>query len=460
VRDDLILAAIYVSLPIILLQPYFGLLVYSWLGYMRPQGMAWGVSRDAPLSAWVAIAMLAGIAFALGREKLFTWKTQTVLLGLLGLWISLTTWKAVSPDAAALVYGYYWKAILISVITTGLVRDHRRLRILMLVIALSIGFLGAKSGVFGLLRGGTRFDEGPGGMMSDNTTYALGLNMVVPLLVGIVIAERSQILRLLAAVMTLLSVLTILFTFSRGGLLTLCAVGALLIWRSQQRLVATGVLVLGIVGFLAFSSPQLKEDYVARAQTIGSYEEDGSAQGRLRAWGISWRVFRDHPLLGVGPNNLLTVSPSYSNSNSDKEQRYHVAHNSYFELLAECGWPSVVLFLLVLGVTLARLNRLRRFPAAAWVETYAEMMQISIVAYMTGSLFLNMAYFDLIYHLVGMSVSLEVAAAACVRGGAEAIVAVDDPWWRRTPVASGASGGVGIAPKGTLTGGMARVKGL
>jgi probable O-glycosylation ligase (exosortase A-associated) len=462
VRDDLILAAIYVSLPIILLQPYFGLLVYSWLGYMRPQGMAWGVSREAPLSAWVAMAMLAGIVFAMGREKLFTLKTQTVLLVLLGGWISLTTWHAVSPDEAAVVYGYYWKAILISVITTGLVRDRQRLRILLLLIALSIGFLGAKSGVFGLVRGGTRFDEGPGGMMSDNNTYALGLNMVVPLLVGIVIAERSKILRWTAAVMTFLSVLTILFTFSRGGLLTLGAVGALLIWRSKQRVVASGVLLLGIVGFLAFSSQQLKEDYVARAGTISSYEEDNSAMGRIRAWQISWRVFRDHPLLGVGPNNLLTVSPSYADPSSDpqQEQHYHVAHNSYFELLAECGWPSVALFLLVLGVTLARLNRLRRFPAAPWVETYAQMMQISIVAYMTGSVFLNMAYFDLIYHLVGISVSLEVAAAAyaaqaaqATAEGGETAVLADEPWWRRAPQRVGAAAKAGAI-------GMARVKGL
>jgi probable O-glycosylation ligase (exosortase A-associated) len=423
------MAAVYVSLPVILLQPYVGLLVYSWLGYMHPQGMAWGESRTAPLSAWVAIAMLAGIVLAMGREKLVTWKVQTFLLLLLGLWISVTTWKAVSPDAAAVVYGYYWKGILISILTTGLVRDRNRFRILLLLIALSIGFLGAKSGVFGILRGGTRFDEGPGGMMSDNNTYALGLNMTVPLLLAIVIAERSKILRVTAAIMTFLCVVTILFTFSRGGLLTLCAVGALLIWRSKQRVVASGVLVLGIVGFLAFSSPQLKEDYLARTQTIGAYEEDGSAMGRIHAWQVSWRVFRDHPLLGVGPNNLLTVFPNYA----EPEQRFRVAHNSYFELLAECGWPSVLLFLLILGVTLARLNRLRRFPVAPWVETYARMIQISIVAYMTGSLFLNMAYFDLIYHLVGLSVSLEVAAAAYGALSEEEKAALPDadPWWRR-----------------------------
>ncbi|HEV7515731.1 MAG TPA: O-antigen ligase family protein, partial [Thermoanaerobaculia bacterium] len=262
--------------------------------------------------------------------------------------------------------------------------------------------------------------------------------------------ERSKILRWTAGVMTFLCILTILFTFSRGGLLTLGAVGALLIWRSQRRLVATAVLLLGILGFCLFSSTQLREDYYARAESIGSYEEDNSAQGRLMAWRNSLQVFHDHPVFGVGPNNMETVFPTYS----DGVHRFHVSHNAYLELLAECGFPSVILFLLLLGATLYRLERLRRFPAAPWVETYARMLQISIVAYMTGSLFLNMAYFDLIYHLVGISVSLEVAAAAYVAGSAEekAGAPESDPWWRRAPVPAGAGG--------RPAGGMARVNGL
>jgi putative inorganic carbon (HCO3(-)) transporter len=455
VRDHLLMAVIYLSLPITLLQPYLGLLVYSWLGYMRPQALAWGTSQESPLSAWVAITMLAGIALAMGREKIVTWRVQTFLLVLLGLWISVTTWRAVSPDDAATVFGFYWKAILISVVTTGLVRDRKRVSVLLIVIAFSIGILGAKSGLYGLLRGGARFDQGPGGMMADNNTYAVGLNMTIPLLIGIVIAERAKLLRWLAAVMAFLCILTVIFTFSRGGLLTLCAVGALLIWRSKQRLVATAVLLLGLLGFFLFSSPQLREDYLARAQSISSYEEDNSAQGRLQAWRDSLLVFRQHPVFGVGPNNLETVFPTYS----DGIHRFHVSHNSYLELLAECGLLGVILFVLLLGVTLARLNRLRRLPGAPWVETYARMLQISIVAFMTGGLFLNMAYFDLIYHLVGISVSLEVAAAAALaearEEGEAAVEEAVDPWWRRAPAAPAASAASAVGGRS-----LARMKGL
>ena len=42
-RDLFVLTVVYGSLPVILFRPFYGLLVYSWLAFMRPQDMAWGV---------------------------------------------------------------------------------------------------------------------------------------------------------------------------------------------------------------------------------------------------------------------------------------------------------------------------------------------------------------------------------------------------------------------------------
>src|SRR6185295_4391480 len=61
VRDLAVLAVVCGSLPVILLRPFYGLLVYSWLAFMRPQDMAWGASRGLPLSLWVATALGIGL---------------------------------------------------------------------------------------------------------------------------------------------------------------------------------------------------------------------------------------------------------------------------------------------------------------------------------------------------------------------------------------------------------------
>jgi probable O-glycosylation ligase (exosortase A-associated) len=431
VRDLLVTALVVASLPIVVLRPFFGLLVYSWLAYMRPQDMAWGASRALPLSMWVALAVLAGLVLAMGRERLLTLVPETAIMALLAGWIGLTAYLAVFPDIASVAYGRYWKAILVALLTTGMVRDRRRLRALFFLIAASFGVLAVKYGLFGLARGGTRFDRGPGGMLNDNNTFALGLNMALPLLVAIVLSERSRLLRLAAAGMALLDILTILFTFSRGGLLTLAVVGVLLIWRSRRPLLAAAVLALGLLAAVALTSSGLQQQYLDRAASIRNYQQDHSALGRLNSWRVSWRVFQDYPLFGVGPNNLETVFYQYT----PRRVRFHVAHNSYLELLAECGLPALLLFLAMLAASFVRLERLRRRPAAPWVGTYAGMLQASLAAYMVGSLFLNMAYFDLAYHLVGLGVSLELAAAAAPAGEVTAAEpsGAGEPWWRRAP---------------------------
>jgi probable O-glycosylation ligase (exosortase A-associated) len=429
VRDQFILAIVCASLPLILFRPFAGLLVYDWLAYMRPQNMAWGASRTLPLSQWVAIAMVIGLVLALGRERMMTIRLQTVLMVLLGLWISATVVTAVMPEMSRDVYGQYWKAILVSVLATGLVRDRKRLRWLLILVAFSIGFLGAKRGLFGLVRGGVRYDDGPGGFMADNNSFALALNMTLPLLVGIALVEKQRWLRIGAAVAAALCMLCILFTFSRGGFLTLVVVGGLLIWRSKHRFAVAGLLAAGLTVFLLFTSDKMVDEYKERTSSIANYEEDGSAQGRLNAWKTSWRVFLDYPVFGVGPANLEAVFFRYSPDNS----RFRVTHNAYLQLLAECGLPGLLLFLGAIGAALWRLQRLRTVTALPWVEVQARMLQISLLGYMAGAMFLNMAYAELLYTLLGLTVSLEVVAEKeAAEAGLPLLGApAGDKWWQR-----------------------------
>ena len=437
-RDLVVLAVVFASLPVILFRPFYGLVTYSWLAYMRPQNMTWGMSRELPLSLWVALAMLLGIVVTLGRERLAILKLQTVLMILLALWISVTVLTAVLPEMAKEVYGHYWKGILIAVLTTGLVRDRERFRTLVIVIAFSLGFLGAKRGLFGLARGGAQYNDGPGGFMADNNSFALMLNMALPLLVGIAITDPRRWVRITAALMAALTVPTILFTFSRGGLLTLCIVSGLLIWRSKSRWLVAGVMALSLLGFVALTSDAVTEKYLHRAETIDDYQEDASAMGRINAWRTSWYVFLDYPVFGVGPNNLAAVFERYS----PEPGRFRVAHNAYFQLLAECGLPGLLLFLGAIGAALWRMQRLRDRAAQAWIGTQARMFQISILGYLAGSLFLNMAYNEVIYHLIGLTVCLEVVAEAEAHAAIspEAALVEEIPWWKQAPPIVGSTG--------------------
>lgn len=403
-RDLIVLALVAGALPFAIARPFFALLLYSWLSYMRPQDHTWSFATGLPLSQAAALAMLGGLVLAWRRERVVTVTTQTVLLVLLVLWIALSTATAILPELAN-SFGHYWKAIAIALVTTGLVHERRRLRALWLVIAFSLGLLGAKYAIHGLVRGGARFDYGPGGFFKDNNSFAVGLCMVLPMLVAVALSDERRLLRAAAGALAALCVVTVIFTFSRGGLLTLAVVGVALLARSRHRWLSAAVVTIALVGVLAMSSERLRESYLERAGSIANFQDDPSAVARLAAWETSWRVFLDYPLLGVGPDNLQVVYWRYSPEGA----QFRVAHNAFLQILSECGLPALLLLLALFGVSFVRLERLRRGPVP-WAATHAGMLQVSMLAYVAGSMFLSLAFLELIYHLLALGVCVELAA--------------------------------------------------
>lgn len=431
-RDLLVLLLSYGSLPIALLRPFYGLVVLSWLAYTRPQEWAWGIGSHR-LSLWMALATLAGLVLNLGRERFATLRAPMILLILLWVWNTVVSYAAVYPELSMWINNLFGKIVLICLLTTGLVRTRQRFRILIVAIAMFLGLVAFKFGLFGLL-GGREILGGPGGFMTDNNTFIMAVNMSIPLLYGIWLAERHWMLRWTALVFAAFCVLAVIFSFSRGGLLTLGVVAALLLLRGGRPLIAATILALGVGGFLLFSTPEFQRRFAARAYSVVNYEEDSSAMGRLRLWGISWRLFLDYPVLGIGPENFIRVSTRYL----EPGERPLISHSTFFQILTECGLPGLALYAAMLILTLLRLGRIRNRAGPKWAVTYASMIQIALVAFAAGGVFINMAYFDLFYHLVAMGVCLEVVLTE------EAAVAGEDaqppallPWWKQSQAGAG-----------------------
>jgi probable O-glycosylation ligase (exosortase A-associated) len=430
-RALLVILIVYPTLVLVPFRPFLGMLLFSWLAYMRPHNIAFGL-ESTRMSFHVAMVTLIGlaIAVALGRERFLVLKPQTVLLIALGIWIPITGFTAVRPELSEFWVELFVKVILMSVITTGLVSSRDRYRALIILIAFSLGLLGLKYGLFSLMRGGVRFFEGPGGFMSKNNPFALSLVMAVPLLAAVAATEHHRILKFVSFLLLPFVILTIFFTFSRGGLLALAVVAAMLLLHFRKPIVTAATLALVASILLLFTSPSYRESYFERANTIATYEEDGSAMGRVAAWKTALRISRDYPVFGVGPRNFQTVYSHYALPG----EVVRVAHNSFLQLLAEDGVPALVIYTVLLIVSLWRLQRLRMKVSSQWIRTHARMLQISIAGYVTGGFFLDMAYFDLYYHLIALGVALEVIASVEAAGEEKDTAqtrSLELPWWKR-----------------------------
>lgn len=400
-RDYLVLAMVLATLPLALYSPFYGLLGFSWLAYMRPQDLAWGMAAELPLSKWVAAALWLSLIL---RGKLVVYRRTVVTTAMMLLWgwLLVTCLTAGHRDAAFEKFTDITKVMLIALITVVLVTDRDRFRITMTVIGFSLGFLGLKYGVYGVLRGGVHFTRGVGGMIGDNNDFALALNMALPLVVFVAMQARNRWVHLGALALIPMMAVTVVFTHSRGGFLSLAALTLFMVVDSRRKVPALVlVAALALVG-----SVVVPQSFYERIASIGSYQSDASSMGRLNAWRASFHMANDYPITGVGLDNFLYEFVYYAPDPED----IHVAHNTWLQVLAETGYTGLILYVGLFGATWWTLWRVRLRAKASgtrWAHDAARCLSATLVAFMVGGTFLNRAHFDLIYHVMAMCAALD-----------------------------------------------------
>jgi probable O-glycosylation ligase (exosortase A-associated) len=418
IRDLVLFLVIFGSLPICIARPYIGVVVWSWLGYMNPHRLTWGVAWGFPFSQLVAATTLAGLALLIIRERKppkLPWVRETFLLLLLLVMFTLTTFFALRPELAWPQWERISKILLMTFITSMLVDDERKLRYLLLVIALSLGFYGLKGGVFSILAKGKSMVFGPEhSFIEDNTALGLALNMVLPILFYLAKGESNRWLKYLLQVTFGMTMLAVLFTYSRGAFLGLVVVLGLLLLRARFRMKL--VAAIALVVLLPIAVNQIPDRWIDRMRTIENYEEDRSAMSRIEAWKASWQLALHRPLVGGGfnalhdPDTYLRYNPDIPWTRGGKPDTQG-AHSIYFEVLGENGFITFAIFVLLLFFAIMRARKVRRVSEENELPIfcyYGHMLEISFVAYAVSGAFLERASFDLFYHLVAVVIVVKI----------------------------------------------------
>jgi len=405
-RDVLVLAIVFCSLPVCFLRPYVGMLVWSWISYMNPHMLCWGIARNFPVSQFVGLATLAGFPFTRERDKL-PLERETILLLLLWMMYTLTSFFAFNPIAAWSKWSRVSKILLFTFLTIPLFIDKERLKHFLLTIVFSIGFYSIKGGIFSIITGGKYKIWGPEqSFIGDNNSMGLAMLMVLPMFFYLAREERYKPLRSLLQMAFFLTIISILFTYSRGAFLGLIAVIFLFFLKLHKRYMACLIILLGVFFVIKFAPEQWR----ARMATIQNYQQDASTQGRFTAWYFAWKLALDKPLIGGG---FEAFTPElFKSYGFDPQKDARASHSIYFGILGEHGFITLGLFLAILASCLLSLHRLKRmfkyFPSCSWICNYCDMLQMSIIAYMVSGAFLPFAYFDLYYHIVSVVVTLKI----------------------------------------------------
>lgn len=403
-RDLIVISLVLAASLSALKRPWIGVLAWAWVSLMNPHRFSWGFAYDFPVAMLIAVCTLLGMLFHSKELQKVPLNGATLSWLLFLLWLNLAAPFSINLTHVFPAWEKIIKIMVMLFFTMALIIEKRQIQALIWIVALSIGLLGLKGGVFTVIGGGgDRVWGPPGSFIEGNNEVGLAFVVIVPLLYYLFEQTRDPRVRWAVAGMVLACVIAALGTHSRGALLATAAMAALL-WMKSPKKVATGLVIAILIPVIYTFMPA---EWHNRMSTIGSYEQDSSAMGRINAWQMAFNIANDN-FFGGGLD-IYTADIYYKYAPIPDVVR--AAHSIYFQILGELGWIGLLLFLCIWFFTwrlAARLINLSKGQRdLLWITSFARMAQVSLVGFAVGGAFLSLAYFDLPYYLIVIMTVME-----------------------------------------------------
>jgi len=393
---DIVLGPIIVGLAVYgLLHPWIGILGWTWLSIMNPHAYSWRLN-SMPVAATIAISVFIGILLTKDRRNFFLTR-ETVVLMLFMLWMCITLPFSFYFDQSFGLWNRVMKIDLMVLVAIVVLYSKKHIEFLTWVLVGSLGFYGVKGGLFTLATGGSYRVWGPSGsFIEGNNEIALALVMIIPLMRFLQLVSNSKWIKRGLMVSMVLCAAAALGSQSRGALLAIAAMGGVLWWRSDQKAVTSILLLVAAVALLSF----MPEQWWDRMRTIGAYQDDTSAGGRINAWWMAWNLAKANFFGGGFSVSTAALFALYA----PDPLAVHAAHSIYFMVLGEHGFVGLFLFLLLWVLVWSSAGRLRvqgrKLPETQWLSHLGAMCQVSLAGYAVGGAFLSLSYYDLPYNIL------------------------------------------------------------
>jgi probable O-glycosylation ligase (exosortase A-associated) len=417
--------------------PFRVLVVFTVFNLLAPQQFVPGLDRLRPA---LLLALLAICSYVVDRMQhrlpisVSTRETRLVL-GLV-VWIVVTIPLSMWPlGSLAYLLGTFLKVLLVFLLLANTVTDTRRLTTLYWTFSLAsvpialTAIVHYATGRFidPLETGAVERIVGYTGPLTTNPNdTALMLNVILPFTLALAVAARRTWPRLLLGAVAALGALGVVCTLSRGGFLTLLAIGGAFLWMRMARrplglrVAAVGAAVLVLVLLL----PMMPSSIVDRMSTIADFSGDttGSASERVSDMLAASRYVALHPLFGAG------LGMSTLALNEARGAAWRLVHNVYLEVGVELGLVGLVLFVaLLLSCLRATRARPGRSPALA---SLVAGLRLALIGFAVAGMFHPVAYDFYFYYLAALAVAVRHMGArartAAVSDPARPR-AVDDP---------------------------------
>lgn len=360
------------------------------------------------------------------------WKRAGIIFFVIGSWL-VSVLVADNFTYAILSFQKFLQNALLAFVVIFFIKDKNSLRVAIWTLLFAGAFMATISVFQNLTSTFGNFYWGYGGWIEASTggsnshrlagpygnpnAYAQVLVVIVPLALDRLWHERNLGYRIIAGFVLLVCILTIFFTYSRNGFVTLILTLGFLVFMRRPKI--GPLVIMGMLGILLLQF--LPASYTERITTLFQFSSGSSAQvadesfrGRISENVAAWMMFKDHPLFGVGLDNFQVNYQAYSRLiglDSRRDERSPASF--YLELLSEQGIIGTMIFMtFIVYIFLGLWNAFKKFHTLGLQDS--AFMTLAFISglggYMIFYISKNSAYPNVFWILLGLAISIAQVA--------------------------------------------------
>lgn len=438
-RKLFLIAFYYSGALITYVDPFYGVLMYTFMNIVRPEQLAWG-DRGFAGRIFLIMQLACFTSWFMNKEKLtpeytpLPFQIKLMLFIIVGIHIS-GFFGITLPEWQAKWSGQFMKITLFCFIISKSINTPKKLEQYYASALFCFVFLEIW-GVFQKL-GGNPFMEGIGGdQLGDRNDLGSVAVLYFPMAYYSIYSRNKWVKLGIGIPATIVFIIFILFTESRGAALGLSTCLLLIFLRTPGVQKIKMLFTVGIVGVLLLLvmiplAPEgFFDDYTARLRTMlgdediesGEVEYEGSAAGRLAMWKAAYYFMKQHPeywLTGLGMKGFRA---SYFKHIDEIEpyltpEEYHhilfggsggkAIHNTYINMATSGGllvflpWSALLFYSWYQAHVIPK--RYPRIVDGVNIHNYARAVEIGLLGAFISITFINADFVDFYYWHMAMA---------------------------------------------------------
>src|SRR5262249_39913906 len=331
----------------------------------------------------IAVAALGMMVIELGQLRQsfkLMWPQSAMVLAFFGACIISTPmafWVSHALDQTIDV----GKILLVYLLLENVITSEERLRKVMYTLV--IGGIFPAIGTISHYKAGILVEHSRAawrGIFGNPNEVAYALIVLVP--VALMLASKSPWpIRIGLWLILAIYMVAIFVTFSRGGLIALFVVGALMGWKQKPAAVRIAMAAGLIGGFVVIGM------FWARSSGgFSNMRQDGSVQERMVTLEAGMRMFLHNPVLGIGPGDSSIAYALYAGKDTNNCHCHDqlVVHNAYIQVLAELGLAGAIPFMVFIFASLWEASRLEAGPIGDYAKALGLAMWGLVLCCVSG----------------------------------------------------------------------------